>query len=114
MGKGRFFAICALVLAGSFLGGYVANRALPVVHAQVIPLPGEVKATSFTLVDARGNTQATLKSGATGAELTFNAGFGGGSLQMSAGGGIVIRDVRGRVVWRSPRSGIVPLEGEIN
>src|SRR6266567_3817591 len=55
MTRKRFLALCALALTGAFAGSYLANRAIPVAHAQG---GNDLRATSFTLVDAQGNTLA--------------------------------------------------------
>jgi hypothetical protein len=107
MTTSRYLALCALVLAGAFAGGYVGNRALPVVHAQM-PGADKMVATSFTLVDARGNTQATLRSGSSGAELVLLDAAGKPRVEINPSGGVVIRDGRGKITWSSPRSGFVP------
>jgi hypothetical protein len=88
MTRSRYLLLCALVLVGAFAGSFAGSRALPVVHAQVMT-PTAINGTSFTLVDSRGNTQAVLRSNASG-------------------GGIVILDAQGRITWSSPRSGVMP------
>lgn len=111
MTRYRYFVLCALVLAGAFAGGYAANRAIPVAHAQVIPLrQPNIRASGFTLVDAQGKAQATLRGGPMGAELVLDDANGKARVEIGvAAGGIVVRDAMGRVVWSSPRAaGIVP------
>ncbi len=93
---------------GAFAGGYFGDRAIPVAHAQVLQLPGKVSATEITLVNQQGKVQATLRNGATGAELTLNDA--GGHVRVAMGiEGIAVHDANGRLVWSSPRRiGIVP------
>ncbi len=86
----------------------MANRLSPVVHAQNLILPTDVRAKSFTLVDAQGNAQATIRPGNSGAELVLNDGGGQPRVEITASGGIKIRDARGRVIWTSPRIGLLP------
>jgi hypothetical protein len=106
--RNRYFSWCSLVLIGAFAGGYAANRANPVAHAQMLP-PPEVRATGFTLVNSQGKVQATLRSGPMGAELILNDASGNSRAEASASGGFVVRDATGRIVWASPRrAGIVP------
>jgi len=88
MTRPRYFLLCMLVLAGAFAGSFAGSRVLPVVHAQAAT-PAAITGTSFTLVDARGNTQAVLRGSASG-------------------GGIVILDPQGRITWSSPRAGVMP------
>ena len=108
MTRSRYFILCVLVLAGTFGGSFMASRAVPVVHAQVMPIAGEVRGTSFTLMDSRGNTTATLRNRLQGAELTLNDNAGNLRIQLDATGGIVVRDQTGRVTWRSPKMGMMP------
>ncbi len=108
MTRSRYLALCALVLFGAFAGGYIANRVSPIVHAQNLILPTDVRAKSFTLVDAQGNAQATLRPSGSGAELVLNDGGGQPRVEIGASGGIKIRDARGRVIWTSPRIGLLP------
>lgn len=111
MTRNHYFVLCVLALTGAFAGGYLANRAIPVAHAQVIPLQQQnIRATGFTLVDAQGKTQATLRSGAMGAELVLDDASGNPRVEVGASaGGVVVRDATGRIVWSSPRRiGIVP------
>lgn len=105
----RYFLLCVLVLVGAFAGGYAANRAIPVAHAQVIPLQQQnIRASGFTLVDPQGKVQASLRNGASGGELVLNDEKGNARVEAGIGG-IVVRDATGRVVWQSPRKfGIVP------
>lgn len=109
MNRVRFFVLCLLVLAGAFAGGYAANRAIPVAHAQIIPQQN-IRATGFTVVDQKGKVQATLRGGAMGAELVLDDASGNPRVEVGvAAGGIVIRDAMGRIVWSSPRGmGILP------
>jgi hypothetical protein len=100
--------LCALVLVGAAAGGYIANRAAPIVHAQNLILPADIRGKSFTLVDAQGNAQATLRPSGTGAELVLNDGEGQARVEIGASRGIKIHDARGRVVWTSPRIGLLP------
>ena len=106
MTRSRYFTLCALVLAGAFAGGYASN-VLPVVHAQM-PGATSITGTSFTLVDGRGNPQAVLRSGGSGAELELKDAAGKSRIEIGASGGIVIRDARGRIAWSSPRMGLLP------
>lgn len=109
MSRNRYLTLCALVLAGAFAGGYAANRAIPVAHAQDLIGPTNVRATGFTLVNPQGKVQATLRSGAMGAELILDDANGNPRVEIGPAGGIVIRDANGRVTWRSPRGmGILP------
>jgi hypothetical protein len=108
MSRKRYLSLCVLVLASSFAGGYIASRAIPVVHAQILPR-APIRATAFTLVDAQGKVQATLRSAAPGAELTLDDANGKSRVEISVSNGIVIRDGNGRTVWSSPRGfGILP------
>jgi hypothetical protein len=112
MNRKRYLVLCFLVVAGASFGGYVANRSVLVVHAQTVP-PTDVRGSSFTLVNAQGQVQATLRSGQSGAELVLNGTKGNGQVEISPAGGLIIRDAYGRIVWRSPRtSGIIPLSAE--
>jgi hypothetical protein len=105
----RYFALCVLVLTGAFAGGYAANRTIPVAHAQDVILPANVRGTEFTLVNPKGQVEATLRSGAAGAELFLNDVNGKPRIEISPSGGIVIRDAYGRVTWRSPKGiGVIP------
>jgi hypothetical protein len=108
----RYFALCCLALAGAFAGGYAANRAVPVAHAQTLP-PAELRGSSFVLVNPQGQPQATLRSGTAGAELLLNDPKGNVRVEISPSSGLVIRDANGRITWRSPRgSGILPATAE--
>jgi hypothetical protein len=107
--RARYLTLCILVLTGAFAGGYAASRVVPVAHAQDLIGPTNVRATGFTLVNPQGRVQATLHSGAMGAELILNDPNGNSRVEIGPGGGIVIRDTNGRVTWRSPRGmGILP------
>lgn len=109
MTRSQYVTLCVLALAGAFAGGYVANRAIPVAHAQVIPIPQQnVRAMAFTLVNRDGKVEATLRNGLMGAEFTLEDA--NGKPRVEAGvGGVVVRDANGRIVWQSPHaSGIVP------
>jgi hypothetical protein len=107
--RNRYLALCVLVLTGAFAGGYAANRAVPVAHAQEPVGPTNVRATAFTLVNPQGRVQATLRGGTMGAELTLNDPNGNPRVEIGPSGGIVLRDANGRVVWSSPRGmGILP------
>jgi hypothetical protein len=107
--RNRYLALCALVLAGAFAGGYAANLAVPTAQAQDVIGPPNVRGTGFTLVNAQGKVQATLRGGPLGAELILNDPNGNSRVEIGASGGIVVRDANGRVTWRSPRGfGIVP------
>jgi hypothetical protein len=108
MSRSRYLSLCALVLVGAFSGGYTANWLSPVVHAQNLILPTDIRAKSFTLVNAQGDAQATLRPSASGAELVLNDGGGQARVEIGAPGGIKIRDARGRVIWTSPRIGLLP------
>jgi hypothetical protein len=103
----QYLSLCSLVLIGAFAGGYAANRAIPVAHAQVLG-PQDIRATGFTLVNAQGKVEASLRSGAMGAELILNDA--NGKPRAEAGpGGFVVRDATGRILWASPHGiGIVP------
>ena len=112
MNRTRYFALCSLVVAGAFAGGFAANRAIPVAHAQNIP-PAELRGTSFVLVNPQGQPQATLHSGTSGAELLLNDPKGNVRVELSPSGGLIVRDANGRITWRSPRgTGIVPANAE--
>jgi hypothetical protein len=112
MSSVRYIALCVLVLAGAFAGGYAANRAIPVAHAQVLP-PANVRATEFTLVNPQGQALATLRGGAAGAEMVLDDLNGKARVELSPSGGLVIRDANGRVTWRSPKGmGILPAATE--
>lgn len=103
----RRIASALLLFTGAFAGGYVANRAVPLVHAQTLP-PQTYQGTSFTLVDAQGNVQATLTSNAGGPELKFSDLLHNTRVTINDSG-IVIKDRFGRTVWASPRvSGVMP------
>jgi len=107
--RNRYLGLCVIALTGAFAGGYAANRALPVAHAQEPIGPANVRATGFTLVNPQGRVQATLRSGAMGSELILNDPNGNPRVEISPSGGIVIREANGRVTWRSPRGmGILP------
>jgi hypothetical protein len=99
----RYFALCVVVLLGAFAGGFVANRAIPVAHAQAGP--ENIRATELTLVNSQGEVQAILRNGAKGAELILNAPIGKGRIELSADGGVVVHDANGRITWSSPRRG---------
>ena len=108
MNRTRYFSLCLLTLTGAFAGGYIANRAVPVVHAQNLP-PMEVRGSSFTLVNPQGQTEAVLRHGTNGAELTLNDTNGNKRVEIT-GRGVVVRDSAGRITRESPRrSGIMPL-----
>ncbi len=113
MSRKRYFTLCALALAGAFAGGYAANRAIPVAHAQVLRIPQDIRASEVTLVNPQGKVQATLRNGISGAELTLDDANGNPRVELGAPAGIVVRDATGRVVWSSPRGiGIVPAGGQ--
>jgi hypothetical protein len=108
MSRTRYLALCAFVLVGAFAGGYAANRATPVAHAQVLG-PGDIRATGITLVNQQGRIQATLRCGASGAELVLDDANGKSRVEIGASGGIIVRDANGRIAWASPRAlGILP------
>ena len=111
MTRTQYFSLCSLVLVGAFAGGYAANRAIPVAHAQVLG-PQDIRATGFTLVNAQGKAEATLRGGPMGAELILNDA--NGNPRAEAGPrGFVVRDAAGRVMWASPHGiGIVPASGQ--
>lgn len=111
MSRTRYFANCFLVVAGAFAGGYAANRAIPVAHAQTLP-PTEIRGTSFLLVNPQGQPQATLRSGTSGAELLLNDPKGNVRVEISPSAGLIIRDANGRITWRSPKSGTIPATAE--
>ena len=112
MDRKRYLVLCALTIAGAFAGGYAANRGIPVAHAQNLPAT-EVRGTQFVLTDNQGRTQATLRNGISGAELTFNDPQGNTRVEISPSRGLIIRDPSGHITWRSPRgSGILPLSAE--
>jgi uncharacterized protein YcfJ len=108
MTRSRYLVLCALLFVGAFAGGYIGNRVSPTVHAQNLILPTDIRAKSLTLVDAQGNPQATLRPSGSGAELVLNDGAGQPRVEIAASGGIKIRDARGRVIWTSPRIGLLP------
>jgi hypothetical protein len=101
----QYSGLCMLVLAGAFAGGYAASRITAVVHAQDT---NAIRGSAFTLVDAGGNTRAMLRNGGSGGELILNDETGRQRVEITASGGIVIRDRMGRVRWNSPRGGVVP------
>jgi hypothetical protein len=108
MTRTQYLSLCSLVLVGAFAGGYAANRAIPVAHAQQVG-PQEIRATGFTLVTAQGKVEASLRGGPMGAELILNDGAGNPRAEVNPSNGFVVRDSTGRIVWASPRrSGIVP------
>jgi hypothetical protein len=109
MSPTRYFALCALVLLGAFAGGYVANRATPVAHAQTLPGPENIRTTGVTLVDSQGKVMATMRGGPKGAEVILNDAAGMNRLDLSAAGGVVVRDEVGRITWQS-RPGIFPAQ----
>ena len=109
----RYLALCFLTVAGAFAGGYVANRAIPVAHAQVPLPPMEVRGSSFVLTNPQGQVQATLRNGVNGAELQLNDPSGKVRVELSPNGGLILRDQLGRITWRSPQGmGIMPLNAE--
>ena len=109
MSRYRYFALCLLVLVGAFAGGYAANRAIPVAHAQVLQIPQNIRASELTLVNSQGKILATLRTGAMGAELRLDDANGNPRVELGAPSGVVVRDATGRIVWSSPRGiGIVP------
>jgi hypothetical protein len=109
MSRTRYFTLCALVFIGTFAGGFAANRAIPVAHAQDTIGPSNIRATGFTLVNPQGRVQATLRGGVAGAELILNDPNGNPRVEIDPAGGIVIRDANGRVRWNSPKGmGILP------
>ena len=87
MSRSRYFALCVLALAGTFAGGYAANLAIPVAHAQVIPPAQNIRATGFTLVNPQGKVEATLRSGAMGAELVLNDAGGNPRVEVGTAAG---------------------------
>ncbi len=108
MSRTRYFALCLLVLAGAFAGGYAANRTMPVAHAQVIGPPENIRAASVTLVNQQGQAQAILRTGPAGAELGLNDQNGKSRIEISPAGGVVVRDANGFVTWRTPKAGFLP------
>jgi hypothetical protein len=107
--RNRFLALCAVVLTGAFAGGFAANLAIPIAHAQEVIGPVNVRGTGFTLVNPQGKVEATLRGGPMGAELVLDDANGTSRVEIGAAGGIVIHDANGRVTWRSPRGmGILP------
>lgn len=112
MSRKRYSLLCVLVLAGAFAGSYAANRAIPVAHAQVIPLPQQnIRATGFTLINQQGKVQATVRNGAMGAELVLDDSNEKPRVEIGIGG-ITVLDATGRTVWSSPHGmGILPAGG---
>ena len=109
MSRTRYFTLCVLALVGTFAGGFAANRAIPIAHAQDAIGPSNIRATGFTLVNAQGRVQATLRGGAMGAELILDDANGNPRVEIDPAGGVVIRDANGRVRWNSPKGmGILP------
>ena len=107
MTRTQYFFLCSLALVGAFAGGYAANRAIPVAHAQVLG-PQDIRATGFTLVNSQGKMEATLRGGPMGAELILNDANGKPRDEVGPGG-FVVRDATGRIMWASPHGiGIVP------
>ncbi len=109
MSRTRYLTFCFLVLTGTFAGGFAANRAIPIAHAQDTIGPSNIRATGFTLVTPQGRVQATLRAGAMGAELILDDPNGNPRVEIDPNGGIVIRDANGRIRWNSPKGmGILP------
>ena len=110
MSQIRYLGLCVLVLVGAFAGGYTANRAIPVAHAQVLQVPQSVRASAITLVNDQNKVEATLRNGLMGAELTLDDSNGKPRVEIGIGG-VVVRDATGRILWSSPhRVGIVPAD----
>jgi hypothetical protein len=102
----RYAGVCALALAGSFGGAFVANRGVPTAHAQS-PEVTDLRARSFTVVDQRGQRVAWLQTTVGGAELTLN-GMRGARVEISGAGAISIHNGAGKLVWSAPAAGIIP------
>jgi hypothetical protein len=106
MSKCRYLGICALALAGSFGGSFLANRGVVSVHAQTQETT-DLRARSFTVVDQRGRTVATLRANGLGAELTVS-GNNRARVEIDGAGAISIHNSAGRLVWSAPSAGIIP------
>jgi hypothetical protein len=106
MSKRRYFGICALALLGSFGGSFLANRGVVPVHAQAQETT-DLRARSFTVVDQRGQTVATLRATVVGAELTVG-GNNRARVEIDGTGAISIHNAAGRLVWKAPSAGIIP------
>jgi hypothetical protein len=106
MSRLRYAGICVLALAGSFGGAFVAGRGAAPVHAQA-PNAMDLRARSFTVVDQRGRTVASLRATPTGAELTLS-GMAGARVDVEGMGSISIHNRVGKLVWSAPGPGIIP------
>ena len=106
MSRLRYAGVCALALAGSFGGAFVANRGVVTAHAQS-PEATDLRARSFTVVDQRGQRVASLRATAVGAELAIN-GIRGARVEISGAGSISIHNAAGKLVWSAPGPGIIP------
>jgi hypothetical protein len=103
--RNRFLILCAIVLAGSFGGSFVANLQT-VAHAQDAR---NLRAQEFTLVDPQGRTQAMLQSTANGSEMVLKDRSGTTRVEIDSNSGITLRDEHGRVMWTaSPTPGFIP------
>lgn len=112
MTRSRYLVLCALVAVGAFAGGFIANRAVPVAHAQERIGPANVRGAAFTLVNRQGQVEATLRSGALGAELELDDTNGKPRVEINESGITILNEV-GRRLWTSPTKGpFVPLRTE--
>jgi len=106
MSKLQYAGVCAIALAGSFGGAFVASRGIEPVHAQA-PSAMDLRARSFTVVDRQGRTLATLRATVAGSELTIG-GTRGSRVEISGAGSIAIHNGTGKLVWSAPGPGIIP------
>ncbi len=105
MSTSRYAGVCALVLAGSFAGSFLASRGVAPVHAQEAT---DLRGRSFTLVDQQGHTMASLRSGIAGAELVLS-GNRGARIEIDGSGSISIHNLAGHLVWSAPpKGGVIP------
>ena len=90
-------------LAAGFMGGLVSRYiALPSVHAQAEPSNAlEIRAQSFSVVDAKGNVIGTFTSA-----ITKEGRFGERVFPR-----IAIVDPNGRELWSPGGRGLTPLAG---
>ena len=106
MSTSRYLFVCALALIGSFGGGFAARSGAATVHAQAQETT-DLRARSFTVLNAQGQPVARLRSNGRGAELMLN-GTAGGRVEIDGAGSITIHDSTGRLVWKVPMGGILP------
>jgi len=102
----RYACICALALAGSFGGAFVASRGVAAAQAQA-PDAMDLRARSSTVMDQKGRTVAAVRATPARAELTIS-GVRGGRVEISGAGSIAIHNGAGKLVWSAPGLGIIP------